>query len=119
MVTASALGRIYVKLDEDRTESNYEQLGCRVERMGGAIVAMGLSHVLDFKVNDFELGTKASTDSPPRQMPPSQVKSISDTAADRCTVTFDAAAYVAATSRPTRPIEFAACDLDRKTVLAH
>lgn len=84
------LGRIYVKLD-DHEELNYDNWVAGLKD-GRSYCGDGLSHVLDFKVNDFEMGTKASTDSPPGQMPPPSQMNLDRP--QQVTVSFDAAAYL-------------------------
>ncbi|MEO1528595.1 MAG: CehA/McbA family metallohydrolase [Planctomycetota bacterium] len=78
------LGRIYVKLDDDKP-LNYENW---IEglRDGRSYCGDGLSHVLDFKVNDFELGTRHSKTSAPSRMDLAKPENV--------TVSFKAAAML-------------------------
>ncbi len=80
------LGRIYVKLDQDE-ELNYDNWVAGLKD-GRSYCGDGLSHVLDFKVNDFEIGTTASPKSAPSRLDLDQPQKV--------TVTFDAAAYLEA-----------------------
>jgi hypothetical protein len=50
------LGRAYVKLDERLSYDAW----CEGIRAGRAYVSDGKSHLIDFKANDLELGTKTS-----------------------------------------------------------
>lgn len=80
------LGRIYVKLDDDQP-LNYANWVAGLKD-GRSYCGDGLSHVLDFSVNGFEVGTRASDDSPTSRLDidqPQQVK-----------LTFDAAALLEA-----------------------
>ena len=58
------LGRIYVKLDGDQP-LNYESWIAGLKD-GRSYCGDGLSHIIDFKVNDFELGTRQGDRAPSR-----------------------------------------------------
>ncbi|MEL6105413.1 MAG: CehA/McbA family metallohydrolase [Planctomycetota bacterium] len=81
------LGRIYVKLDEDQP-LNYENW---IEGLkdGRSYCGDGLSHVIDFKVNEFELGTREAEDTPPSRMSLGKPQTVN--------VSFKAAAMLDAT----------------------
>ena len=56
------LGRVYVKLDDGQT-LDYDNWVAGLKD-GRSYCGDGLSHVLDFQVDDFELGTRADEDGP-------------------------------------------------------
>jgi hypothetical protein len=51
------LGRVYVKLDDDKLDFDRWTEGIR---LGRSYVSDGFSHLVDFKVNDTEMGTNGS-----------------------------------------------------------
>lgn len=89
------LGRVYVKLDPN-TPLHYEAW-VKGLKDGRSYCGDGLSHIIDFKVDELEVGTRAAAGSAPSRLDipqPGQVK-----------VTFDAAALLqAAPNEETRRI---------------
>ena len=78
------LGRIYVKLDDDQ-ELNYDNWVAGLKD-GRSYCGDGLSHIVDFKINDFEMGTRVDDDSAPSTMEFDKPQEV--------TVSFDAAALL-------------------------
>ena len=78
------LGRIYVQLDPDQT-LNYENWIAGLKD-GRSYCGDGLSHILDFAVDGFAMGTKKTPDSNPSQLDLPEPKTVN--------VTFDAAALL-------------------------
>lgn len=80
------LGRVYVKLDD---ELNYQSW---VEglRDGRSYCGDGMSHIVDFKVDGFELGTRVKSDAEPSRLDLSSASEV--------TVSFDVAAMLQAES---------------------
>jgi hypothetical protein len=78
------LGRVYVKLDEGQ-QLNYDNWVAGLKD-GRSYCGDGLSHVLDFKVDDFEIGTRATDESAPSRLDLGKPQQVA--------VTFDAAALL-------------------------
>ncbi len=80
------LGRVYVKLDDNK-ELNYDDW---VEGLkdGRSYCGDGMSHIVDFKVNDFEMGTRSKPDAPASRLDLEKPGEV--------TVTFEAAALLQA-----------------------
>lgn len=78
------LGRVYVKLDDDQ-KLNYQQWVDGL-KAGRSYCGDGLSHVVDLKVNGFELGTQATPTSPSSRLDLDSAQEVS--------VSFSAAAYL-------------------------
>lgn len=80
------LGRVYVKLDEGK-ELNYEDWVSGLSN-GRSYCGDGMSHLVDFKVNGFEMGTHAKSDGPASRLDLTEPAEVS--------VTFKAAAFLQA-----------------------
>ena len=78
------LGRVYVKLDEGQT-LNYDQWVAGLKE-GRSYCGDGLSHVLDFAVDGFAIGQRASDDAEPSRLDLDEAKEV--------TVSFRAAALL-------------------------
>jgi hypothetical protein len=78
------LGRVYVKLDEGQ-QLSYDNWVAGLKD-GRSYCGDGLSHVLDFKVDDFEIGTRATDESAPSRLDLGKPQQVA--------VTFDAAALL-------------------------
>ncbi len=88
------LGRIYVQLDDDQT-LNYDNWVAGLKD-GRSYCGDGLSHILDFAVDGFVMGTKASPNAEVSRLDLEQPKTVQ--------VTFDAAALLE--PEPTPHTEF-------------
>ncbi|MEE2936765.1 MAG: CehA/McbA family metallohydrolase [Planctomycetota bacterium] len=84
------LGRSYVKLDRDQP-LNYEHW-VQGLKDGRSYCGDGMSHIIDLKVNDLELGTRQSADAEPSRL---ELESAQEVA-----VSFDAAAFLEPESTP-------------------
>ncbi|TWT50210.1 hypothetical protein Pla22_29510 [Rubripirellula amarantea] len=78
------LGRVYVKLDDDK-RLNYEDWVSGLKD-GRSYCGDGMSHIVDFRINDFEMGTRAA--------PGRQASRLDLASPSSVTVTFDAAALL-------------------------
>jgi len=78
------LGRVYVKLDQDEP-LNYENWIAGLKD-GRSYCGDGMSHILDFSIDGFELGSRESPQSPPSRINLDAAKSV--------TVSFDVAAML-------------------------
>ena len=78
------LGRVYVKLEDDQ-ELNYENWIAGL-KAGRSYCGDGLSHIVDFKVNGFELGTRRAPHEDPSRINLKETQQVQ--------VTFDAAAWL-------------------------
>ncbi len=95
------LGRIYVQLDDDQA-LNYDNWIAGLKD-GRSYCGDGLSHIVDFTVNGFGVGTKASADSAPSRLDLDEPATVN--------VTFDAAALLEeSTSETTERIRRARLD---------
>lgn len=80
------LGRVYVKLDQDQS-LDYDTWVAGLKD-GRSYCGDGLSHILDFQVDDFELGSRATNESQPSRYDLDDPKEV--------TVSFRAAALLEA-----------------------